>query len=189
MTKPLCEGDFEEILEEYEDFVQKKLLTNIEDREEIRAEILFQAYLELKRRIGYDGDIRDYLRRCYFNLFKRARHAHYKSKEMLSGLTPVVYFDYASGNVDDSLYFPHHDWLPNAFHGQPADFCSIIDEYFEQISEALTPRQNIILKAIMEEEHCDIGALREKLGYTSEAGFRQIVNRIREKIEEIIRQE
>ena len=170
---------------QYERHVDKKLFMSIEDREDIAHEILFQAYLELKRRVGYEGDIMDYLRRCYFNLYRRARHAHYKLKSPLPADKIINFDDYADG-MEDHLYFLNKDWLPNTFENKPADYYTAIMEAYEQICIILTPRQLKIFEYVI---HCGPKSdeeIRNELGYTSEAGFRQIIHRIRSKIQEQI---
>ena len=185
MEPKLKEDDFNAILVEYEKFVNKKLFNNIDDREDIAHEIVFQAYLELKRRVGYEGDIMDYLRRCYFNLYKRARHAHYKLKSPLPADKIINFDDYAAG-MEDHLYFLNKDWLPDTFENKPADYYTAIMEAYEQICIVLTPRQLKVFEYIIDCGPRSDVEIRKTLGYTSEAGFRQIIHRIRSKIHEQI---
>lgn len=163
--------DCEKVLNEFEQYVLKKLPANHYDRDEVVCEIIYQAFLELRRIQKPPTDehviIKDplpYLRLCYSNFYLRA----------ISEIRSMGIF---CGESDSE----------NTVASEFSDFMAISNDFWHIIQQKLTPRQLEVVTMLLISDAKTRKDAMKLLGYsdTSEPAFYQMLKRIRKKIGEV----
>lgn len=164
----LKESYLNDILKEYERFLRQTVSYKIYDRESFISDVLFQAMIEMNRRGEIENPL-GHLKKCYRNLCRRAKYETKKSNIILKKNVPV--------DIDKCTLVC----------GQPTpDHMLILEGYKHQIREGLTARQKEIFDILLEQSDMSNSDLWKDLGYSSEAGLRQIIDRIRQKAMSVI---
>jgi hypothetical protein len=158
-------SEVSDILEEFRKYVEKY----IKHDKDLVHEILVQALYELNSpRVG--NDKLQHLKICYENLVKRAKAEIWKSTCLLKRVKASDICNVDLCRLIDNKHKLSHDYK----------------DYIEEICKILTPKQLEIFEFILDNDGMAKSEIRESLGYGSESGFRQMLNRIELKIRLVI---
>jgi len=166
MVKHLTDKEISDAINSFLAYVKNRVRVRMDERADYIHEVLVQAFHELDKHREITDPLK-HLIMCYPNLCKRARSEQSKlfTNTLVKGDTEVVYID--DYKIDESV--TNTDWRV------------IFEDCVGAIRDELTGTQLVVFDYLIG----NIGAPRSDmwhaLGYNSEAGFRQIVGRIREK--------
>jgi len=172
MEKSTNGKDLSGILAEFRAYVNEHLPPFGGNRNDYIHEILVQGYKEILKRPNENPLA--HLRLCFPNLCKRAR----TELSQADSLTKNKAIEMVSLDFTDEP--------PSCIIYINSDF--LVQEYIAEIRTKLTKAQLKVFDWVLAHPGCKKRDALAALGYHSEAGFRQIMYRIRDVVDAVIKQ-
>ena len=165
MEKRLTDSEISDALSRFSEYIKKYVPPYGGDRDDFISEILVQGFFELTKRVNVENAFQ-HLMICFPNLCKRARTELSKVSKVMKGNVEIASIDFiepprCTFRVDAEILFR---------------------EYIDELRGMLTITQLKVLDWVLENPDAPKAQAMEELGYASEAGYRQILYRIIEKI-------